>query len=217
MRKAGGIWAGLMTLTGIMVGVLGGLGRAADPPTVVAAGEWSKAVADARSRAVRGRLVVGEKVPSADRREVAVYVELQEASEAIGESLQVYCDVGRSDFRPEYKGGLRCELRDKGGQPVKSAPFPFGGAVPKSEWLTLPPDGTIRVRSSPFGISRPKAMALAPDLGGMWVIEDGDANKYTLSGTFTVDPADGISPPKSGHVWRGKIELPQVEIVGRKK
>jgi hypothetical protein len=148
---------------------------------------------------------------------VAVYVELQEASEARGDSLKLFCDLGRSDFRPEYQGGLRCELRDKDGRPVKSAPFAFSGGVPKSDWVTLPPDATIRLRTSPFGIYRPKAMAIAPDLGALWVIEDGDANKYTLSGTFTVDPAADLAPPGGGHVWRGTIALPKVEITGRRK
>jgi len=88
-----------------MIVALGELGQAADAPRVFAAGEWSKAAADNRGRAVRGRLVLCEKVVTPDRREVAVYVELQEASEARGESLKLFCDLGRSDFRPEYKGG----------------------------------------------------------------------------------------------------------------
>jgi len=204
-------------LSGIMLAASAGRGQATDPPKVIAAGEWSKSVADNRSRAVRGRLVLCEKVVNADRREVAVYVELQEASEAIGDSSQLYCELGRNDFRPEYKNGLHCKLLDKDGRPVKSAPFFFSGAVPRSQWASLPPDSTIRLRTSPFGIYRPNAMAIAPDMGALWVIEDGDSNKYTLSGTFTVDPAADLVPPGGGHVWRGTIELPPVEITGRRK
>jgi hypothetical protein len=192
------------------------LGRAAEPK-VIAEGEWSKPVADNRGRAVRGRLVLCEKRFSAERREVAVYVELQEASQAIGRTLKLFCDLGRYDFRSEYKGGLRCELRDKKGNPVKSSPFPFSGAVPASEWMSLPPDATIRLRASPFGIHRPGAMALAPDVATLWMIGDDDANEYRLSGTFTIDPAaDRVAPAEAEQVWRGTIELPAVKIVNKK-
>ena len=204
-------------LAGLVIWALGGFGQAAEPPKVVAAGDWSKPVADNRGRAVRGRLVLCEKPVSNDGREVAVYVELQDASEAVGGSLRLFCDFGRTDFRPEYKGGLHCELRDHDQRPVKSTPFAFGGGVPVSEWVTLPSDATIRLRSSPFGIHRPKAMAIAPDAASLWVIDDEDAKEYFLSGTFTVDPAAERIPPGAEHVWRGTITLPAVRIVNQRK
>jgi hypothetical protein len=204
-------------LIGVLPWALGGLGQAADGPKVIAAGEWSKPVADAGGYAVRGRLVLCEKPVRDDRREVAVYVELQDASAFVGGSRWLFCDFGKTDFRPEYKGGLQCELRDKDRRQVKSSPVAFSGAVPKSQWVMLPSDATIRLRASPFGIHRAKALALAPDLGKLWVIGDGDPNEYFLSGTFTVDPAAGRIPPGKGHVWCGTIELPAVRIVNRRK
>jgi len=194
-----------------------GLVPAADPPKVVAEGNWSKAVADKRSRAVRGRLVLAERPRTDDRREVAVYVELQEASDSIGDTLRVFCDLGKNDFRPEYKGGLWCELTDKDGKAVKASGFAFSGAVPKSEWVSLPTDGTIRLRATPFGIHREKATAVCPDLGTLWEIADGDAAEYKLSGTFTVDPPADVKPPADGHVWRGTLDLPALTLTGRKK
>jgi hypothetical protein len=191
--------------------------RAAEPK-VVAEGEWSKPTADNRGRAVRGRLVLAERRISPERREVAVYVELQDASEAIGNTLQLYCDLGRHDFRPEYKPGLHCELRDNDGKPVKTTPFPFSGAVPKSEWISLPPDATIRLRASPFGIHRPGATAICPDLATLWVIGDDDANEYRLSGTFTIDPpADKVAGGDTEHIWGGTIEFPAVKTVSKKR
>ena len=204
-------------LAAVVIWALGASARAAEPPKVVAAGEWSKPVADNRARALRGRLVLAEKVVTDERREFVVYVELQDASEAIGGSMRLFCDFGRTDFRPEYKGGLRCEMRDKDKRPVKSTSFPFGGAVPRSEWVTLPSDATIRLRASPFGIHRPKAMAIAPDTSTLWVIADGDPNEYFLSGTFTVDPLADRAPPGDEHVWRGTIVLPAVRIVNQRK
>jgi hypothetical protein len=185
---------------------------AAEPPKVIAEGDWSKPVADSRGRALRGRLVLCEKAFGDDRRHVAVYVELQDASDAIGGGMRLFCDMGKHDFRPEYKGGLDCELRDKNQQLVKTTPFPFGGGVPKSEWVTLPTDATIRLRASPFGISRVKAKAICPHLGKLWVIADDDPNEYYLSGTFTVDPPTDPTAAGNEHLWRGTIALPAVRI-----
>jgi hypothetical protein len=117
--------------------VADGHGQAAEWPKVIAEGKWSKPVDDNRGYAVRGRLVLCEKRLGDDRREVAVYVELQDASKAIGGSMQLFCDFGKTDFRPEYKGGLQCELRDQDKQPVKSTSYSCGGAIPKSQWVTL--------------------------------------------------------------------------------
>ena len=204
-------------LVGIILAALGGLGQAAEGPKLIAAGEWSKPVADTRGFAVRGRLVLCEKRLSDDRREVAVYVELQDASEFVGSSMRLFCDIGKTDFRPEYKGGLQCELQDKDKKPVKTTPSAFSGAVPSSEWVTLPSDATIRLRASPFGIHRAKAMAISPDSGKLWVIDDDDPNEYFLSGTFTVDPAAGRNTIEEPHVWRGTIILPTVRIVNQGK
>src|SRR5439155_24349318 len=88
-------------LAAVVIWALGASARAAEPPKVVAAGEWSKPVADNRARALRGRLVLAEKVVTDERREFVVYVELQDASEAIGGSMRLFCDFGRTDFRPE--------------------------------------------------------------------------------------------------------------------
>jgi hypothetical protein len=190
--------------------------REAEWPKVIAAGEWSKPVDDNRGYAVRGRLVLCEKRLGDDRREVAVYVELQDASKAIGGSMQIFCDFGKADFRPEYKGGLQCELRDHDKQPVKSTSYSFGGAIPKSEWVRLPSDATMRLRASPFGVSRANAMAITPDLLKLWVIGDDDPNEYFLSGTFTVAPADDRIEKDDGHIWRGAIVLPEVRIKNKR-
>ncbi len=193
------------------------LGRAAAGPRLRAAGAWSEPVADLRGFAVRGRLALYEKPGLSGRREVAVYVELQDASEAVGRSMHLFCDFGKTDFRPEYKGGLHCELHDKDQRPVPSTGFPFSGAVPKSQWVMLPSDATIRLRASPFGIHRARALAIAPDVSKLWVIADDDPNEYFLSGTFTVDPPADRLPPGDEHVWRGTIALPAVRIVNRPK
>src|SRR4051812_22964778 len=82
---------------------------AAPESRVIAEGPWSKPVADARGFAVRGRLVLVEKLVHAERREIAVHVELQEAADFIGPSLRLFCEMSKTDFRPEHEGGLTCE------------------------------------------------------------------------------------------------------------
>src|SRR6187401_1961657 len=175
-------------------GVLWTICQAADGPIVIAAGDWSKPVADNRGFAVRGRLVIAEKEKNRDQRSVAVYVELQDASEHVGSTMQIYCDLGRKDFRPEYKGGLHCEMRNKDGKLIPAMGYPFGGAVPGSLWMTLPSDGTIRLRASPFGVRRERAIAITSDLSSLWIIGEDDPSEHFLSGTFTVDPAPDQKP-----------------------
>jgi hypothetical protein len=107
-------------------------------------------------------------------------------------------------------------VHDKDKRPVAGTGFPFSGAVPASQWITLPSDGTIRLRASPFGIHRPKGLAIAPQLDKLWVIGEDDPNEYFLSGTFTIDPAKNRTPPTDEHVWRGTIVLPAVRIANRR-
>jgi hypothetical protein len=204
-------------LAGIIIYSLGWSGEAADPPQVIAEGEWSKPVADTRGYALRGRLVLHEKPRSDDRREVVVYVELQDACDFVGNGMRLFCDLGKTDFRPDYKGGLQCELQDKDKKPVKTSHFPFSGAVPGSDWVTLPSDATVRLRTSPFGIHRAKAMALAPGVDKLWVIGEDDPNEYFLSGTFTVDPEAGRKTIEDPHIWRGTIVLPAMRIINQRK
>jgi hypothetical protein len=209
-----------MIVTSLLAAVvslgLGGFGRIAQEQTIIATGEWSKPVEDNRGRALRGRLVLGERY-FAERRETVVYVELQDASESVGGALRVFCDLGKHDFRPENKSGLVCELRDGKKRPVPSAPQAFGGATPRSEWITLPSDGTIRLRASPFGITRTNARAICPHLGSFWVIADDDFQDYSLSGTFTVAPEEKRMEIDGDHVWRGTIELPAIKISNKRK
>ena len=195
----------------------GKLTEAESEPKLIAAGEWSKPVDDNRGYAVRGRLVLCEKRLGDDRREVAVYVELQDASKAIGQGMQLFCEMGKSDLRPEYKGGLQCEMHDKDQRLVNHTGYSFGGRTPTSEWVRLPSDATIRLRASPFGVHRAKAMAITPHLGKLWVIGDDDPNEYFLSGTFTVAPADDRIEKNDEHIWRGAIVLPAVRIANQRK
>lgn len=179
---------------------------------LVAAGAWSKPVTDNEGYSLRGRLVLYEKRVDAERRDTVVYVELQDASESASRPMQLYAEMGRNDFRPEYKPGLHCSLVDKNDKPVKPGFFAFGGAVPRSQWVALPSDSTLRLRSSPWGIWRPKARAICADLGTLWVIPEDDRKEYFLSGTFTAEVPKDLKPPTEDHIWRGTLVLPPARI-----
>ena len=60
-------------------------------------------------------------------------------------------------------------------------------------------------------------MALCPNLGSLWIIDDGDANPYFFSGTFTINPSADRNPPGGGQIWRGTLELTAVKVVNKKK
>jgi hypothetical protein len=189
-----------------------GTANAEGEPRIIAAGEWSKPVSDSRGYAIRGRLVLCEKPRSDELRETPLYVELQDASESIGNDMLLYCDMGKHDFRPEYKGGLTCELKDEDDRAIESKSFPFGGGVPKSQWVTLTVDGTVRLRATPFGIRREKAISICPHLNVLWVINQDDPAVHYLNGTLTIDPPKGAEEASKGYVWRGTIALPPMKI-----
>jgi hypothetical protein len=130
--------------------------------------------------------------------------------------MQIFCEFGRTDFRPEYKARLHCELHDKDKKPAPAMAFAFGGGAPGSIWMMLPSDATIRLRAAPFGIRREKALAISPHLGTLWVIGNDDPAEYFLSGTFTVDPAADRQPPGDDQVWRGTLVLPAMRITSQR-
>jgi len=182
-------------------------------PSSELVGEWSESVADRRGYSLRGRLVLVDKVGHHGHRESVLFVELQDSCPFIGNGIQVFCDMGKTDFRPEYQGGLNCELLDKNNQPVKTVSFAFGGAVPRSEWVKLPVDASIRVRATPFGIRRDNAKVICAHLGATWVIENRDKSEYVLKGSFIVQPRDDKGIDESLHAWSGKLVLPPLRIV----
>jgi hypothetical protein len=191
---------------GLVSYALTNMAGAADAPKVIAEGDWSKPVA-ADGYALRGRLVLCEKGA-----QTAVYVELQDASEAVIPGMRLYCAMGQPDTRPEHKSGLECELRDKDQKPVARKPSGWGGRVSKPVWVTLPADAAIRLRATPFGVGQDKARAIRPSPLQLWAINDDDPNDYFLSGTFTINPPTDAIEQDGMRVWRGTINLPATRI-----
>jgi hypothetical protein len=203
-------------IAGIVLVALGISARAAEPGTLFAEGAWSKAVNSGNGDALRARLVLYEHAvtvggradfPRQQRRAVSVYVELQDARDAVAPAMRVYCD---------FVNNLRCTLVDKDGKQVPVIPGAFGGGVPQPEWVSLPAEATIRLRSSPFGLHRENAVVISPTIQGGWEIKDDDPNEYFLSATFTAaaeklpaEKPDAGAPPR---VWHGTLERPAVRV-----
>jgi hypothetical protein len=162
----------------------------------IAVGDWSKPVDN-----LRGRLLIAEGRILGDGKtvETAMYVELQNVSEVVGDPLNVY-----------FENKLRCELHDASGKLVPPNGHGANGGRPGSCWVTLPCDSSIRLRFGLYAHGRPKdAGLLIPLPDDSWLIPADATDDYFLSGTFTV------SPPKDqgrGRAWKGTLELPKMRI-----
>ena len=211
------LWNGAsVRLAALLLGLMGACVSTASaglPARTIATGDWSEPSSDSRGRALRGRLVLCEKPRSDMRQEVVVYVELQDASDSIGNSKRLYCDFSSTNLQPENQSGLRCVMKTRDNALVSAKSFPFGGGIPGSEWITLPTDASIRLRATPFGIHRENAMAISSGPGTLWVIDNADTKEYFLSGTLIIDPPANVIQGDSENVWRGTISLPAVRII----
>ncbi len=187
---------------------------------ILAAGAWSDPVADSGGYAIRGRLLLCEtpqhRGPAGS--DTAVYLELQEWSDFVARTLQIYCDMeGDAAIAPHFKAihkaGCRWELRDGLGRRVKESPFGFSGAGPGTDWMALPCDASVRLRASLFGGGRLENGSLGLALPShYWVVPARSTNEYFLSATFTVDPPTNSFNPLEHQVWRGSLVLPGVKI-----
>lgn len=141
-------------LAGFLAVCLGGFCQAADAPKIVAAGEWSKPVTDDRGYAVRGRLMLCEKMLAKDRPDLAVYVELQDATESIGAICGCSATWGSTTSAPSIKKGssANCGTRpaNRSCRPrspsAARSPGRSGSPFPATEQFA-----SVRVRSASFG------------------------------------------------------------------
>lgn len=200
-------------LSGLVAVCLGTWCSAVPAAEVVelAAGEWSEPVEDARGYALRGRLLVCEAYPRSDLVDIAVYVELKEVSNFIGGDVAIYCDLGKTNFGGDYPYGLSCEMLDEDGNSAPQQGFAFGGATPRSRWVILGTDDSVRLRVNPFGVRRHTEPGLPVYVdGGFWFLAADDPQTYRLQGTFGAGPQTDVAAPEGAHVWQGRLDLPPV-------
>jgi hypothetical protein len=169
-------------------------------PRVVGTSPWSDPVLDSRGQGVQARTIVtqGKLLGDGKTRETCVYVELRNASAAVGDPLLIYVD-------PD----IRWELKDGKGKP---APQPRGsfisGGKPGPGWYSLPYDATLRLRVSPYGFGHPDGLLLSFP-GGTWVIPGDAREDYFLSGVLKLDSGDASDRRPA---WRGSVKLPPVRL-----
>jgi hypothetical protein len=182
-----------------------------DDTNVLSAGTWSRPVPDdSAGGSVRGRLLIcgypDHRGASSSRLDVAVYVELQEYSNSIGDGLQVYCDL---------KNGLACKVRDPRGEPPPPVGTGYSGGGPTAQWIKLAPFASARLRATMYAGGK-----LSDGGWGFWfpgsgdcTIKGSDTNTYYLSALLKVNPLSANTNCLDGaQVWRGTINLPPVEI-----
>jgi hypothetical protein len=204
-------------------------GSAATDTNVLALGDWSEPVGDLDGYTIRGRLLICETPHHRGARgyDTAVYLELQECSDFLAPTMQVYCNMKGTvalGGHPDAQGRERIEkaaavweLRDASGKPVPESGGASGGGGPGAYWMTLPCDSTIRLRATVYGGGRMEDGSLAIFLPGQsWVVPSRSTNEYFLSATFAVDPPTNSFSHLEYHVWQGTLKLPKLKIPVKK-
>jgi len=177
---------------------------------VIAQGEWSEPVSNDYGKALRGRLLLcsypDHRGGPTNREDVAVYLELQEYSDAGAGTLCVYCDFAK---------GLKLQVADSAQKPPEPVGIGFSGGEPTPQWVLLPTYSSVRLRTTVFGGGklREGGLGLWFPNGGGWTIKSTDTNTYFLSGTFsTIAPMTNTNRFEHTQVWNGTLKLPKIEL-----
>src|SRR5664279_1766511 len=127
---------------------------AGEDTNIIAMSDWSKPVGTSYGQTLRGRMILAQGhsfARAGQGLETEFYLELQNVSWAIGAPMQIHFDPA----------GLHCEIVDSNGKP----PPPqvggggSGGGAGKCS-ITLPYDGTIKLRANMYGYGRQKGDGL---------------------------------------------------------
>jgi hypothetical protein len=178
----------------------------APDPDVLVLGDWSKPVKNKYGFAVRGRLMMCEYPNhrgSSSGTSAGLYVELQEYSDFVGATGEIY-------WNPR---ALTCELTDSSGKAVPMSGGAYGGPIASSGWIKLPSGSSMRLRVSPYGGGR-----LSDGGFGVWAamppqtLKPGDPSTYFLSGDFTAKRRTDYKPADFRYVWTGTLKLPKLEL-----
>jgi hypothetical protein len=180
-----------------------------DDTNVIAQGEWSEPVCNEYGGAIRGRLLLcsypDNRGGPAGRVDVGVYLELQEYSNAVVDTLHIYCDFPR---------GLKVQVADAAGKAPEPVGIGSSGGSPSPQWISLPIFSTVRLRANVFagGKLRDGSLGLWFPSEGGWTIKPTDTNIYFLSGTFTASVPTETTNNFNRSLWSGVLKLPKMKI-----
>jgi len=181
----------------------------AEEHKTIAASDWSESVYS-HDRSLRARVVVEEgrsRAYAGPNAEVLVYIEIENTNASWGEPLHVYFDAEQ---------GLNFEVLDAEGKTIPPVAPPGSGGDVATCWITIPYDGSVRLRANPGwgkGNDQSLVLPLRPLQGQYWRLSaDQD---YYLTGSLK------ISPPTSDDIehfddWRGELHFPKTKIAARK-
>lgn len=180
---------------------------------IVAISDWSKPVGATNGATLRARMIISEEHSPAHagpQKETAFYLEFQNVTGAVGDTLQFYFDPGRA---------LHCELLDADGKPSPPDGVAGNGGGAGPCWITLPYDSTIRLRANMYGYGlKPEdgfMLVMSPPNMQSWTIRPGDTKTYFMSGTFTVaTPTNHVTKDSDDarSIWSGALVLPKMKI-----
>ena len=210
----------MKSLALLLLFVAGACCPAAEDTDIIAAGDWSKPVADSLGYTLRDRLLLCDSPKNND---ASVYLELQECASNWGGCLDVYCNMkptvalgGHPDAQGREhieKAATVWELRGASDKLVPESGGEFSGGAPGAAWIVLPCDSTVRLRASVYGGGRSKDGSLCIFfLSNRWVIPANSTNSYYLSCTFTVEPPTNHVALPEHHVWQGTLTLPKMKM-----
>jgi hypothetical protein len=145
---------------------------------------------------LRGRLVRHTLPPTGTTEIIGVALELKNVST---DPLAVLADAE----------AVLLKLFDADGRPVENAGVPRSGPQPLPQVAVIPRDSYLGFSLYDYGWGVPQGQGafLPVRRGGAWMLKPG---KYTLRGTFTVEPPEVETYRKNG--WRGRLDLPPLEI-----
>jgi hypothetical protein len=177
----------------------------------IAVSDWSKPVGTSLGQTLRGRMILAQGHSSAHAGpwpETEFYLELQNVSGGIGAPMQIHFDPA----------GLYCEMVDSNGKPPPMVGGGGSGGGAGACSITLPYDGTIRLRVGMYGYGlKPGDGLLLVLIPGSqwWDIRPGNTNDYFMSGTFTVaPPTNSVTRDFETEraIWSGTLEFPKMKV-----
>lgn len=181
-------------------------------PRLIAASEWSKPV-ESHDRFLQARWLLMEgrsRAYAGPGTEILLYVELQNADSAWDKPLRVYFDAVK---------GLRFEVLDGDGTAVPASPTAGSGGDVGACWITIPYDGTVRLRANPGGWGKPAdavlALPLRPHHGQHWVFREPPSGDRFLAGKLTITPPTEDTFEHRDD-WRGTLEFPKTKLPFKK-
>jgi hypothetical protein len=172
---------------------------------LIATGDWSKPVRDENGvgSVLRGRLLVYDDQAQSAANHARIYLEIQQVfTNGWYDPVEIYC----------FGTNLVLELQNEHGQPIPSMATVRVGAVLNSYWVTVPCDGTVRIRADECTLGpheKPDGLYILTG-GNAWLVPRNATNDFYLTCSFT--SATNHPSPLHYDTWRGTLRFPEVKI-----